>query len=43
MEGKRPTGRPQIRWIDQITKDIEMRRETWEETQENRKWENKDR
>ena len=32
--GKRPRGRPRTRWIDQIRKDIEMRRENWEEIQE---------
>ena len=38
MEG--PRGRPRIRWIDQIRKDIEMRMENWEEILENRKWKN---
>ena len=27
-------------WIDQIRKDIEMRKKNWQETQENKKWEN---
>jgi hypothetical protein len=38
MEITRPRGRPITRWIDQIRK----RRENWEETQENRKWKNRD-
>ena len=42
MEGKLLSGRPRIRWIDQIRKDIEKRGKNWEEIQENRKWENRD-
>ena len=42
MEGKQPRGRIRTRWIDQIRKDIEKRRENWEVIQENRKWENRD-
>ena len=42
MERKRPRGRPRTRWIDQIRKNIAMRRENWEETQENKKMENSD-
>ena len=42
MEEKQPRGRPRTRWIDQIRKDIEKRRENWEVIQENRKWENRD-
>ena len=41
MEGKQPRGIPKIRWIDLIIKDIGMRGENWEETQEKRKWENR--
>ena len=40
--GKRPIRRPRTRWMDQIRTDIEMRRENLEETQENRRWENRD-
>ena len=43
MEGKRPRGRRKTTWIDQIRKDIEMRGENWEQIQENRKWEHRDR
>ena len=39
---KRPRGRPQTKWVDQIWKDIEMRGENWYEIQENRKWGNRD-
>ena len=42
MEEKLPKGTPRTGWIDQIRKNIEMRGENWEETQENRKWENRD-
>ena len=38
LEGKRSRGRPRIRWVDHIRKDKEMEGESWEETQENRKW-----
>ena len=31
MVGKRPRGRPRIRWIDHIINDIKMRGENWEE------------
>ena len=37
MEGKWA----RTRWIDQISKDIKIRGENWEEIQENRKWENR--
>jgi hypothetical protein len=39
IDGKRPRGRSRTRWMDQIRKDIETRRENWVEKQENRKWE----
>ena len=42
MEGKQPRGRLRTSRIDQIRKDIEVRRENKEEIQENRKWENRD-
>ena len=41
MEEKSPRGRPGTKWINQIRKDIETRREIWEEMQENREWENR--
>ena len=36
MEGKHPRGRSRTRSIDQIEKDAEIRRETWEEIQKTR-------
>ena len=42
MEGKRPRGRPRTRWIYQIRKNIEIRRENWEKIQENMKWKYRD-
>jgi hypothetical protein len=35
MKGKQPRERPRSRWIDQIRKDIEIRRGKWEEIKEN--------
>ena len=37
MEGKQPRGKPETRWMDQIRKGVEMKRENWTEIQENRK------
>ena len=42
MVWKRTRGGPKTKWMDQIRKDIEMRGKNWEETQDNRKWENRD-
>ena len=32
MEGKRPKGRPRIRWMDQIRRNMEMKGKNWEVT-----------
>ena len=42
MERNQLRERPRIRWVDQIRKYVEMRRQKWEEIQENSKWENRD-